>query len=180
MIWRLSNRSDPRARAVADRHYNRQNPGATGFVPPGKCLVLYAEVEGREALWISSAPDPRFVHHRWPGAWVCTAFRNEGVGRSSDLIREALAATIEAWGPPPLAGMLTFIDPAKTEPKELPGWCFRRAGFKDAGFSKGGLLALVKPAAGKWPEPCPPIWDGVDARWDTRQRRLFDGRWGKL
>lgn len=171
MIWQLSNRADPVTRTLADRHYNRQHPGATGFVPPGKCLVLYAKTETGEAFWISHAPDPRFVRHRWPGLWVCTAFRNEGAGVSSDLIREALAATIEAWGPSP--GMLTFVDPTKTAPKEVPGWCFRRAGFRSDGHSEGGLVALVKSAESRWPEPAPPRWAGVDARWDTRQRRLF-------
>lgn len=170
--WALSNRADPAARAVADRHYNRQHVGADQFVPPGKCLVLYAATETGVALWISHAPDPRFVKHRWPGAWVCTAFRNEGAWLSSELIREALAATVDAWGPPPAEGMLTFVDPTKTAPKEVPGWCFRRAGFKSDGFSEGGLVALVLPAR-RFPAPSPPLWRGVDARWDTRQQGLF-------
>lgn len=38
--WRLSWRADPRARPLADRHYNRQRIGAAQFVPPGRCLVL--------------------------------------------------------------------------------------------------------------------------------------------
>lgn len=29
MLWKKSNRADPKARAVADRHYNRQKPGTT-------------------------------------------------------------------------------------------------------------------------------------------------------
>ena len=173
--WGLSNRADPVARAIADRHYNRQRVGAVGFVPPGKCLVLCIDPDDNGAggaMWISHAPDPAYVKHAWPGAWVCTAFRNEGAGRSSDLIREALAATVEAWGPPPPQGMLTFVDPSQTIAKDLPGWCFRRAGFKDRGLSKGGLVALVKPADGRWPVPVAPRWRGVDARWDTRQARL--------
>src|SRR3979409_34708 len=40
MLWHLSWRADPRARPLADRHYNRQKPGAAQFVPPGGCLVL--------------------------------------------------------------------------------------------------------------------------------------------
>lgn len=157
MRWRLSNRADPVARDIADRHYNRQKIGATQFVPPGKCLVLVADsTEGHGgALWISHAPDARYVLHRWPGLWVCTAFRNEGAGLSSELIREALAATVDAWGEPPPGGMLTFIDPEKTTPKEIPGWCFRRAGFKSDGTSEGGLIALVLPAR-RFPSAAPP------------------------
>lgn len=173
MIWTLSNRSDPPAVALADRHYNRQSPGVQQIAPPGRCLVLVAEADGCSALWISLSQDPQYVRHRWPGAWMCSAFRNEGAGLSSELIRQALAATVDAWGPPPPQGMLTFVDPEKTAPKDLPGWCFRRAGFKPAGRSEGGLVALVKPAAGLWPAACPPKYVGVDARWDTRQQGLF-------
>lgn len=50
---------------------------------------------------------------------------------------------------------------------------FRRAGFRSDGHSEGGLVALVKSAGSRWPDPAPPRWAGVDARWDTRQRRLF-------
>ena len=41
MRWTLSYRADPRAKVLADRHYNRQNPDSDQFVPPGKCLVLF-------------------------------------------------------------------------------------------------------------------------------------------
>lgn len=174
MRWGLSNRADPVAKDLADRHYNRQNPESAQFVPPGKCLVLVVEPsslwEGR-AFWVSHAPDPLYVKHRWPGWWVCTAFRNEGAGLSSDLIREALAATVDAWGVPPL-GMLTFVDRDQTRPKRDPGRCYRKAGFVPDGESMGGLVALVLPAA-SFPAPCPPRWRGVDARWDTRQGHLF-------
>lgn len=52
--WRLSWRADPAARAIADRHYNRQKPGAAQFVPPGRCLVLKA-FDG-SAVWVTSWP----------------------------------------------------------------------------------------------------------------------------
>lgn len=50
MIWSLSDRFDPRARGLADRHYNRQKPGTPQFVPPGRCLVLYAETDTGRAF----------------------------------------------------------------------------------------------------------------------------------
>lgn len=49
MIWHITHRADRRTRSIADRHYNRQHVGATGFVPPGRCLVLLSECE-RAAL----------------------------------------------------------------------------------------------------------------------------------
>ena len=46
MIWSLSNRADPFARDIADRHYNRQKIGSPQFVPPGRCVVLTAGTLG--------------------------------------------------------------------------------------------------------------------------------------
>lgn len=77
MIWETSWKADPRAREVADRHYNRQKPGTPQFVPPGRALVLYAETETGRAFWITSYPYAQYVRHAWAGAWVCSAFRYE-------------------------------------------------------------------------------------------------------
>lgn len=154
--WCLSWRADPVARAIADRHYNRQKVGAPQFVPPGRCVVLTtpdSTVE-RGALWVSSWPYAEYVQHAWAGAWVCSAFRNEtpDLYLSSDLIRAALAATVAVWPAVPELGMVTFVDRAKTRPKRDPGRCFLRAGFRYAGETKGGLVALVLPP-GAMPVP---------------------------
>lgn len=160
MHWLLSDRADPVARVLADRHYNRQKVGARQFVPPGRCLVLKS-VRG-DAFWITSYPFAAYVRHRWAGAWVCSAFRNEGPLLSSSLIEDALAATVERWPPPRIptwvvsrrlhdrtlverieCAMVTFIDETKTRSKRDPGRCYRRAGFEEAGRTAGGLLALV-------------------------------------
>ena len=66
--WRRSHRADPAAAAVADRHYNRQKPGSPQFVPPGRCLVMYAvDRLGREAVWTTSFPYKEYVKHEWGG-----------------------------------------------------------------------------------------------------------------
>jgi hypothetical protein len=153
MIWRYSNRYEPRSRAIADRHYNRQKVGADQFVPPGRCVVLYAETGTGRAFWVTSWPFAEYVKHEWGGAWLCSAFRNEGAGRASDLILEAISATRAVMGTPPDLGMVTFVDRAKVRPtmvrgKQVWGWCFRKAGFQEIGETKGGLLALqLLPAA---------------------------------
>jgi len=153
MIWQLSDRFDPKARVLADRHYNRQKIGSPQFVPPGRCMVLYAETETGRAFWVTSWPFAKYVKHAWAGAWVCSAFRNEGAGVASDLIRDAVAATIEFFGPPPPLGLITFVDRSKVKPTrvrgaEVWGWTYRRAGFAEVGETKGGLLALqLLPAA---------------------------------
>ena len=140
MNWALSHRADPPARKLADRHYNRQSIGATQFVPPGRCLVLPSVCT--RAFWVTSRPFAEYVKHAWAGAWICSAFRNEGAGLSSDLIRDAVAATRWKYGDPPALGMVTFIDRSKIRRKRDPGRCYLRAGFTRCGKTKGGLLAL--------------------------------------
>lgn len=139
MIWRTSHRADPAACALADRHYSRQKIGSPQFVPPGRCVVLVSLCE--RAVWVTSWPFAEYVRHAWAGAWVCSIFRNEGAGLSSDLVRQAVAATRSIWEPPPL-GIVTFVDAAKTRRKRDPGRCFLRAGFARVGETKGGLVAL--------------------------------------
>lgn len=139
MKWCLSNRADPEACAIADRHYNRQKVGSPQFVPPGRCVVLKT-ICGK-ALWVSSWPFAQYVKHAWAGAWVNSLFRNEGAGLSSDLIRDAIAVTRSTWEPPAL-GMVTFVDAEKTRHKRDPGRCYRKAGFAHVGFTAGGLWAF--------------------------------------
>lgn len=143
--WRLSHRADPRAVAIADRHYNRQKIGSPQFVPPGRCVVLLNDDEGGRALWVTSWPFAEYVKHAWAGAWVNSLFRNESRWLSSLLIREAVAITRGIWEPPPL-GLITFVDARKVRSKRDPGYCYLRAGFEHVGETKGGLIALqLKP-----------------------------------
>lgn len=155
MIWEESWRSDPRARAIADRHYSRQTVGAIGFVPPGRCLVLYAETETGSAYWVTSWPFGEYVKHRWPGAWICSAFRNEGAGLGVQMILDAVACTRWRYGEPPELGMITFVDSEKVEPtmvrgEPVYGWTFIMAGFVPDGWTEGGLYALRL-----WPQDMP-------------------------
>jgi hypothetical protein len=140
MRWHLSHRADPRARQIADRHYNRQTPGAVGFVPPGRCMVLLTQ--DADAFWVTSWPFAEYVRHEWAGAWVCSAFRNESPHLSSELILEAIAATRWKYPDAPPLGMITFVDTTKVRRKRDWGRCYRKAGFRQVGFTKGGLVAL--------------------------------------
>jgi hypothetical protein len=139
MRWHVSHRFDKRALPLADRHYNRRKIGSPQFVPPGRNLVFLTE--SADALWVTSWPFAEYVRHAWPGAWVNSLFRNESAHLSSELIREAIAATCALWEPPPL-GLITFVDAGKVRPKRDPGRCYVRAGFKRVGYTKGGLVAL--------------------------------------
>lgn len=146
MIWRESHRADPFARAIADRHYNRQKIGTPQFVPPGRCLVLKADTETGRAFWVTSWPFAEWVKHDWPGAWICSAFRNEGAGQASTMITEAVSATRARYETPAL-GMVSFLDRRKVRPTMVRGspvwgWTWLKAGFHYAGETKGGLMAL--------------------------------------
>jgi hypothetical protein len=136
-VWSLSDRADPKARPIADRHYNRQKPRSPQFVPPGRCIVLLTDV----ALWVTSWPFSQYVKHQWAGAWINSCFRRESGPLASYLIRDAVAVTCSIWSPPEL-GIVTFIDTEKVRHKRDFGRCYIRAGFKPVGYTKGGLLAL--------------------------------------
>jgi hypothetical protein len=138
--WIRSDRADPVARKIADRHYNRQSVGADQFVPPGRCVVL--RTPSGDAFWVTSWPFAEYVRHAWAGAWICSAFRNESDQLSSALILEAVAATRGVWPDPPDLGLVTFVNAEKVRRKRDPGRCFRRAGFQHVGYTGKGLYAF--------------------------------------
>lgn len=139
--WWKVDRDDPRARALADRHYSRQTVGAHDFMPPGKTLVLLTDDE--RAVWGACENlDPR-----GRPAWRVTIFRNEGAGLSSELVRGATAETLLYWlrkfGPGALR-LRTEIDAGKVRAKRDPGRCFLRAGWKVTRH-RYGLVHLAAP-----------------------------------
>jgi len=158
--WQMSNRADPEVVPMADRHYNRQKIGAPQFVPPGRCHVL--KIGTREqlatpntggAFWVTSWPYTEYVRHAWAGAWVCSAFRSEGAGIASELIRSAIASTVQKWPDIPELGMVSFIDPSKVEPRPIRGrktWghTWFEAGFDHVGYTKAGLWVMQMLPAG--------------------------------
>lgn len=153
MHWVLSHKSSAPARALADRHYNRQSPGSPWIAPPGRCIVLLT-LTG-DALWVTV--QQRYAKHRWPRAWTCTLFRNEGPVLSSQLIAEAVAATRHLWGEPPSEGFITFVNPRKIRHKRDPGRCFRRAGFRLCGRSQRRGYLVFQLLSAEMPPPCSPL-----------------------
>jgi hypothetical protein len=108
---------------------------------------LYAETNSGKAFWVTSYPFAEYVKHRWAGAWICSAFRNEGAGIASEMIKQAVSVTKAYFGEPPELGMITFIDRKKVRPtmvhgKPTWGYTYKLAGFREVGETKGGLLTL--------------------------------------
>ena len=150
MHWTLTWRADPEVAAMADRHYSRKTPGAAQFTPPGRVLVLKTPT----ACWATSWP--RFGPEvEWKGGLICTLFRNEGDVLSSELIREALAATRWTWPDSLEHGMWTFIDPRRVRSRN-PGYCFKAAGFERFGLTKSGHVVLAIDG-NRFPDPIAPL-----------------------
>jgi hypothetical protein len=140
--WILTHAGDKRVRALADRHYPTRAPKASStrartVGPPGERLVFVTE-DGK-AGWITLRQKPEATDHEYPGAWVCSMFRNEGSALSSELVREAVELTVERWGPLTREGFISFVDAKKTAGRRsrsaLPGHCFRCAGWREIGRS---------------------------------------------
>lgn len=157
MIWQLSNRFDPRAVAVADRHYSRQKPGTNQFMPAGSALVLFSSVNGQSAVWGTSYPQEEFTHHEWAGAWMCSIFRNETAVRASQMIREAVAATRFHYGHPPPLGMVTFVDEEAVRDKAHPGHAFIVAGFRVVGKTKRRKFLALQLTPSRMPAARPAL-----------------------
>jgi hypothetical protein len=160
LIWSLSNRADQYSRLIADRHYNRQKIGTDQFVPPGRCVVLYAKTPNGQALWVTSWP--KYARHEWQGAWICTLFRNEGAGKASELILDAVACTRHVFGNPPEIGMVTFIDKNKVKPTKVRGkntWgrTYELAGFRVCGETKINKLIALQMLPADMPAPQRPL-----------------------
>jgi hypothetical protein len=154
MLWITSHRADAEVVPLADRHYNRQKIGSPQFVPPGRCMVL--KTPALDAFWVTSWPFAQYVKHAWAGAWVCSAFRNESDHRASELIRDAVAATLNKYGEAPELGMITFVDTLKVKRTRKPGYTFSKVGFRHCGWTNGGLYAMqLLPA--DMPSPMAPL-----------------------
>lgn len=148
MRWIETDKGDPAARELADRHYTRQSIGARMFTRPGYNQVLIAEqANGRRAVFVWWRPKwesgikgtERFDRLR---CIECTIFRNETRFRSSDLILEAISCLLtwdRANDTDWKDGIITAVNSIKTSGgrsiSSPPGMCFRAAGFRPFGHA---------------------------------------------
>lgn len=136
--WLMSHDMNPIAQRLADRHYSRKHPGSRkGFVGPGEKMVLLSS-DGRALfVWLRSKPEFRGDHIDGVN---CTIFRNESDTLSSKLILEAERYARERW---PGLKLFTYVSKTKVASKR-PGWCFLKAGWKQAGTNRNGKLLLFE------------------------------------
>lgn len=137
--WHRVDHSDPRALAMADRHYSRQAPGTPEFIGSGEKIALlhFLDDGTPAALWASHRPAPgKAVRYDGLDAWACTMFRVEHrTALASELIREAVAITSGLWQPLPADGFYTTVNPEKVNPirvrgRDTWGYCYMKAGWQ--------------------------------------------------
>jgi hypothetical protein len=130
--WLEAKDGDPRGLWLYERHYSarRYKDGRRRrlFVGPGEKMVLLTTACDALFVWrkFRSRDGQRGVN--------CAAFRNESDSLSSDLIREACEHAWRRW---PGERLYTFVNPAKVRSTN-PGCCFKIAGWRRCGQTKGG------------------------------------------
>jgi hypothetical protein len=127
------------AAALFDRHYSR-NPAARGdprVAGPGEKTVLLTPCARALFVWRRFvSKDPTAA----AGDVNCAIFRNEGAGRSSDLIRAAMAL---AWARWPGARLYTYVNPRRVRSSNQ-GCCFKAAGWRACGITKTRRLLVLE------------------------------------
>ena len=131
--WRIAADGDPVALDLHSRHYSARTY-ADGrprrlIVGPGEKLVLVAHDDTAMFVW------RRFISLDDQDGVSCSVFRNEGATLSSNLIREADAIADARW--PVERRHYTYVSPSRIRSTN-PGCCFRKAGWRTVGHTKGG------------------------------------------
>lgn len=150
MNWLITDKGDQDVRRLIDGesigeapHYSRQSPGNRQYCRNGQNLVFVTS--DLLATWITFRPTPgKAIRQDKLDAWECALFRNEGPILSSILIREAVLLTCALWGLWPKHGFITYIkaDAVRTQ---IPGYCYRRAGWVRWGAAHDGKPRLRAP-----------------------------------
>lgn len=176
--WLITDKGDQDVRRLIDGvsvgkppHYSRRSPGDPQFTRNGQNLVFLTK--DARAAWITFRPTPGKAERMDRLlAWECALFRNESAVLSSELVREAHLLTLALWGAPPQDGLITFIRPEAVE-SEIPGYCYRRAGWRRRGAASDGKPLLRAPAVeGEIPSWREWSWSGD--RGGILRRRLAD------
>ena len=127
---------DPRAFALYQRHYSYRTykSGRTNrlIAGPGEKMVLLTYQCDALFVW------RKFDDMRHEPGINCAVFRNESSIRASDLIREAMELAWQRW---PGERLYTYVNSKKIKSTN-PGYCYKMAGWKVCGETKGGLLIL--------------------------------------
>jgi hypothetical protein len=128
--WIAIKDGDDDARAVFDRHYSRLSR-ADGrlsklMIGPGGKMLLTSPCGRAIFAW------RKFRNDDGQTGVNCAIFRNEGAGRSSNLILAAERLAHQRW---PGARLYTYVNPRAVRSPN-PGYCFKCAGWRVVGITK--------------------------------------------
>jgi hypothetical protein len=143
--WLHVKDGEARAYALMTRHYsfhaykdgrrqNRSNPNRHLFCGPGEKMILLGADEQALFVW------RKFIDKSGQTGVNCAVFRNESGRKASDLIREAEQI---AWARWPGERLYTYVN-AQAVTSEVPGYCFRRAGWKHCGETQAAKLMIFE------------------------------------
>jgi len=145
-LWWLTKDGDKSCLALYERHYSayryRDGRPRYQFVGPGFSIVLRTERGDAVFVWRGYIDD---TIPKQEGV-ECSLFRNESQIQSSILIRQADAIADCVW---PGRRHYTKVDPkavGRDDPRHVPGYCFRRAGWRSCGMTQSGKLILERKA----------------------------------
>jgi hypothetical protein len=138
-IWIAVRDGDATGRALFHRHYSykpyRDGRNPALYVGPGEKMVLLTPCARALFVWrkFTSGDGQRGVN--------CAVFRNEGAGRSSDLIREADRLAWDRWPDEPRH--YTYVNPRRVRSHNA-GYCFLMAGWGRCGVTKWKKLLIFE------------------------------------
>ena len=139
--WWLTKDGDKDCLSLYERHYSayKYKDGRTRklFAGPGEKVVLRTKSADAMFVW------RRFIDGSGECGINCAVFRNESNLRSSDLIRQADEIADAIW---PCCRHYTYVNKERVKSAN-PGFCFKAAGWKQCGKTRGGLIVLdrIKP-----------------------------------
>ncbi len=138
-LWETVKDGNAAARVLFSRHYShreyKDGRKPKLFVGPGEKMVLLARDGKALFVW------RKFIDASGQKGTNCAVFRNEGPILSSLLILEAEVIARTRW---PDDRFYTFVNQRKVKGD---GCCFKKAGWKKCGRTKGGLIILEKGGA---------------------------------
>jgi DNA modification methylase len=136
--WHEYKDGNQKALEMYERHYScyKYADGRERklFCGPGEKMVLMTANQDALFVW------RKFKDDSGQEGLNCAVFRNEGDILSSELIIEAERVAYTRW---PGERMYTYVNPEKIRSVN-PGCCFKKAGWKQCGITKGGILIFEK------------------------------------
>lgn len=137
-VWWITQDGDEYCREMYERHYScyryRDGRRPKKMVGPGEYILLRTWNCDAVFVW------RKFLDNSGQRGINCAVFRNEGKVKSSELIRQADAIAFTVW---PRERHYTYVNEAKIRSTNA-GCCFKMAGWRICGRSKGGLLILER------------------------------------